>query len=79
MFRWAREFLTQPHGRLGRSRVVCLFVGSSLAENLFRLTVYKGRHDLPSYCDFLNKHLRWFRELEPRRGERAAYILVYSR
>ena len=44
------------------------------------MTVYEGPHELPSYGDFLDRHCRWFRELEPRRGERTAYkaILVCS-
>ena len=44
MLRWTREFLTQPHERLGRCGVVCPFVGPSLAENLFWMTVYEGPH-----------------------------------
>lgn len=76
MVGWAREFLCEPHERLGRSGVVCPFVGPSLAENLFWMTVYQGRSELDAYDEFLAKHRRWFPDLVPHRGERAAYKVI---
>ena len=76
MVEWARTFLTQPHDRLGRSGVVCPFVGPSLAENVFWMTVYRGPRDPRAYDEFLTKHRRWFPDLEPKRGERAAYKVI---
>jgi hypothetical protein len=76
MVEWVRTFLGQPHERLGRSGVVCPFVGPSLTEGLFWMTVYPGPDRLETRDEFLAKHRRWFPGLEPQRGERAAYKVI---
>lgn len=76
MLNWAKGFLCQPHDRLGRSGVVCPFVGPSLEENLFWMTVYRGTDSLEAYDEVLTRYRLWFPNLEPRQGERAAYKVI---
>ena len=76
MVEWAETFLCRPHERLGRSGVVCPFVGPSLTEGLFWMTVAPGPVSFEAGDELLAKHRRWFPRLAPREGERAAYKVI---
>jgi hypothetical protein len=67
---WAKEFLTQPHPALGRGGQVCPFVGPSIREQRFMLTVLRGAGTRPA-DDAILRLGRHFRYLEPVAGRAA--------
>lgn len=70
--RWAKEFLTKPDPMLGRSGHVCPFVGASIREQRFLLTVLRGAARTPRAADQVILRLgRYFLQMEPVAGRAA--------
>jgi len=69
---WAKEFLTKPHPELGRTGHVCPFVGASIREQRFMLTLVRGAATQPRAADEVIQRLgRHFLQLEPTAGRAA--------
>jgi hypothetical protein len=77
VFRWAREYLCQPHPELGRKGPVCPFVQGALDRGTFFLAVHRGETVRPGELDdVLLVYRDWFRELEPRTGPAAQFKTI---
>jgi len=69
---WAKEFLTKPHPALGRSGHVCPYVGASMREQRFMLTVFAGAASSARAADEVMLRLgRHFLQLPPVAGRAA--------
>jgi Cys-tRNA(Pro) deacylase len=77
IFRWAEDYLCQPHPELGREGPVCPYVRSAMRKGLFFLTVCPGTDLTPERVEAQITNLRaWFLELEPRRGNDAIFKTI---
>lgn len=69
---WSRDFLTNPHPELGRPGHVCPYVGATLREERYFLTVLHQAATRERETDRVILRLgRHFSELEPRQGRAA--------
>src|SRR5580698_4808608 len=83
ILKWVREFLAEPHAKLGRDGPVCPFIPKALKQATLWLRVVEADpNDSKQIEQTVGHYRKAFLDLEPRDGPEAIFktiILIFPR